>query len=244
MLGNRLKAALSDTLDVFFPPTCIGCRGVVDGGGFRYICDGCARKIVIAEAPRCTTCGYPFFGALAESQGCGHCVELDPRFNEGRTVALLQGPVRRLVHALKYDHAVHLVEDVARIVAKCPGFTDFLEDAVLVPVPLHPRKRRERGFNQAEVIAEIFAQLVPSVEVVPILERIIDTRTQTRLDRKSRHSNLKNAFALAPATPVVSGQRYVLIDDVFTTGSTLNACAQVLRRAGLTHIDAATLGHG
>jgi len=190
------------------------------------------------------TCGYPFFGSLEENTGCVHCEELDPAFREGRTAGLLHGPLRRLVHALKYEGAVHLIRDVEAVARGNAHFREFLHGAVLVPVPLHPRKQRERGFNQAQLLADAFAAVVSDVVVKPLIKRVIDTPTQTRLDREQRKSNLKNAFALADEAGIQTDLRYVLVDDVFTTGATLNACAKVLRRAGLTAIDVATLGHG
>lgn len=243
---RRAAGILAGGLDVLFPATCVSCHGLVEGNenGFRHLCDGCRRRLILVAPPHCTTCGYPFFGVLAENTGCPHCAELRPVFGEGRTAALLQGPLRDLVHALKYERALHVVHDVAAIVAANAHFRAFLAGAVLVPVPLHPRKQREREFNQAHVLAECFAAAVPSARLQPLLRRVVDTATQTRLDRAARQANLKNAFALAARAPVEPAARYVLVDDVFTTGATLNACASVLRRAGLTRIDVATLGHG
>jgi ComF family protein len=120
-----------------------------------------------------------------------------------------------------------------------------LRGATLVPVPLHPRKERERGYNQGRELALTVAKrLGGTTTVAELLARIVDTQTQTNLDREQRRANLKNAFALAPRAPINPNLRYVLIDDVFTTGSTLNACAAVLRRAGCLTVDVCTFGHG
>jgi ComF family protein len=208
------------------------------------LCAGCRRRIVIVGAPHCTTCGHPFFGEMAENLGCAHCETLRPAFGAGRTATLLQGPMRDVVHALKYHRAMHVLRDIADLVRANPHFLEFLRGARLVPVPLHPRKERERRFNQAELLAQVLAQEVPGTTVEPVLRRVVDTPTQTRLDREQRRENLKNAFALARRRPLEPAHRYVLVDDVFTTGATLNACASVLARAGLTTIDVATLGHG
>lgn len=208
------------------------------------LCHSCARRLVLAHPPHCTTCGYPFFGQRAGNIGCLHCEELRPVFREGRTLGLLQGPLRRLVHALKYEHALHVLQDVEALVHRHAHFREFFPDAVVVPVPLHARKLRERGYNQAELLAGIFAAAAPGARVSRLLRRVADTGTQTRLDRAERQENLKNAFALAAKAPVEPAARHVLVDDVFTTGATLNACASVLRLAGVRTIDVATLGHG
>jgi ComF family protein len=131
--------------------------------------------------------------------------------------------------------------------AATPGYPDYLRGAVLVPVPLHPRKLRERGYNQSRLLAECCvaaAGKVGGVRIEELLRRRVDTESQTHFDRATRQRNLKNAFALASRVAINPAQRYLLVDDVFTTGSTLNACAAVLRRAGCVSVDVVTFGHG
>lgn len=242
---RRVLSGAGDALEVIYPRVCLHCHGLVaDGSEFQHLCPKCARQLVLVRPPHCGTCGYPFFGRMEENAGCVHCAELRPVFREGRTAALLQGPLRDLVHALKYEKGLHVLGDLTRILKANAHLRGFLEGAVLVPVPLHPRKRRERGYNQAELVAGCFASAVRGAVVDPVLRRLLDTPSQTRLDRSARAANLKNAFALARRARVEGAARYVLVDDVFTTGATLNACASVLRRAGLNHVDVATLGHG
>jgi len=112
-------------------------------------------------------------------------------------------------------------------------------------VPLHPRKLRERRYNQSLLLAECGERVAAGRAVVgELLRRVVDTESQTHYDRAARQKNLKNAFALASGASINPAQRYLLVDDVFTTGSTLNACAAVLRRAGALNLDVVTLGHG
>jgi ComF family protein len=114
-----------------------------------------------------------------------------------------------------------------------------------VPVPLHPRKLRERGYNQSELIAECLARAAGGgARVARLLRRTVDTVSQTHHDRRARQANLKNAFALAPGVRISAGHSYLLVDDVFTTGSTLNSCALALRRAGGLNLSVVTFGHG
>ena len=176
---------------------------------------------------------------------CPHCEALEPKFGEGKTAILLKGPGRSLVHALKYHHALHVLEDIAVVMAAAPGNVEYLDGAVLVPVPLHPRKLRERGYNQSVLLAECCVQAVDGqARVEELLRRIADTVSQTHFNRSTRQQNLKNAFAMARGAVITPGQRYLLVDDVFTTGSTLNACAAILRRAGCLNLDVITFGHG
>jgi len=112
-------------------------------------------------------------------------------------------------------------------------------------VPLHARKARERGYNQAHLLAEMLARVAGAgATVQPLLRRAVDTQTQTAFDRRTRLANLKNAFALAPGAALNPSLHYLLVDDVFTTGSTLNSCARALRRGGSVTVDVVTFGHG
>lgn len=185
-----------------------------------------------------------FFGMLAGARVCPHCAELTPQFDEGKTLFLAKGAGRTLLHELKYRGGFYVLEDIARMVRSTGHMLDYLSDAQLVPVPLHPDKLRERGFNQSEKLASLLAQCAEASRVSDILIRTRFTQTQTKFDRKIRHQNVKNAFAMARDARVIPELTYILVDDVFTTGSTLNACASVLRQAGATQIKVATLGHG
>jgi ComF family protein len=232
--------------DVFFPPSCLHCGDVVASAGpLRHICAACAPLIQAVEAPACPCCGHPFYGEASGERLCVHCEGLHPEFGEGRTAVLFKGPARALVHELKYRGGLFALEDMATLFAANPYAAEFVRGAVLVPVPLHPRKRRERGYNQAlELARALVARLGAGTGVVELLRRVGDTQTQTNLDRAERRENLKNAFALVPGADINPSVRYVLLDDVFTTGSTLNACAAVLRRAGGLKVDVCTFGHG
>ncbi|MBI2517829.1 MAG: ComF family protein [Opitutae bacterium] len=244
-MNATMQELWRDTLDVVFPRSCVHCGGLVEGGGLRHLCVTCERTLHVVAAPHCTTCGHPFYGEMLANRLCEHCEALVPEFGEGKTAILLKGPGRALIHALKYHHGLHVLEDIAELMRRAPGYADYLRGAVLVPVPLHPRKLRKRGYNQSLLLAECAAQAVGGqARVEDLLRRVIDTVSQTHFDRATRQQNLKNAFALAPGAAITPGQRYILVDDVFTTGSTLNACAAILRRAGCLSLDVVTFGHG
>lgn len=230
---------------VLFPPVCVHCRGLVEAGPFAHMCAACARLIEFVSAPHCTTCGHPFYGVVEGERMCPHCEGLIPAFREGRTAVLLKGPIRALVHEFKYHRGLYVMEDVAALFRQSPGLLDWIRGAVLVPVPLHARKERERGYNQSQLLADCLAQAAGgNARTARLLQRTEDTPSQTYHDRKTRLDNLKNAFALAPGAAITPAQHYLLVDDVFTTGSTLNSCARVLRHAGCLNLDVITLGHG
>jgi ComF family protein len=158
---------------------------------------------------------------------------------------LFKGPARALVIELKYHRGLHVLADMAEIFRRTPHVLERVRGATLVPVPLHARKARERGYNQAMLLAQTLADVAGSgTRVEPLLRRVVDTQTQTAFDRRTRMANLKNAFALAAGPPLNPHLHYILVDDVFTTGSTLNSCARALRRAGALSLDVVTFGHG
>jgi ComF family protein len=170
---------------------------------------------------------------------------LEPKFREGKTAILLKGPGRSLVHALKYHRGLQVLEDMTAIMGRAEGYADYLRGAILVPVPLHPKKEQKRHYNQSRLLANCLMQVVGGeARIEELLRRAQHTESQTHYDREARQRNLKNAFALAQGATINPASRYVLVDDVFTTGSTLNACAAILRRGGAVNLDVVTFGHG
>ncbi|MDR2862999.1 MAG: ComF family protein [Puniceicoccales bacterium] len=231
-------------LDLLFPRDCPISGEPVDNVPWLHLTNTGLDSLHRVSAPHCETCGAPFFGVLAGPQTCPHCCDLSPVFDRGKTAVVAKGAGRRLVHVLKYRQGTWLARDMARIILTTPGYADFLDGAVLVPVPLHPHKLHFRGYNQAELLVDALAALSPSLRVARLLARIRDTATQTRLGREDRAHNMENAFALRPGAVVDPEARYIVFDDVFTTGATLNACCAVLAREGATRLDVGTFAHG
>jgi len=196
------------------------------------------------QSPYCNKCGHPFYGKLIGGRDCPNCLSLQPTFQKGRAAFLLAGGGRRLIHALKYRGITAVLKDLPLLLEQAPGYLSFLENAVLVPVPLHRRRHRSRGFNQAALIARAVAQIIEGAVVSDLLIRTRNTPTQTELPRERRIKNVKNAFAPKPEAVIEVDRRFVLMDDVITTGATLEACCLALRKAGAKHVDVAALGHG
>jgi competence protein ComFC len=242
----KAKQLAGSFLDVVFPRNCAVTGEVVEEGSpFRFISKAVSKQLFRVEPPHCRTCGYPYFGAVMTSdRACPKCKELRPLYREGRTVILVEGVGRELVHQFKYDGASYLLQDFKTLFEQCSGLKDYLDGAQLVPVPLHPRKFRERGFNQSEELCRALIQVQPSACLANVLLRTIDTPSQTRFTRKERLKNLRTAFCLNPKVETRKDARYLLVDDVFTTGSTLNACSRALKKGGIQRIDILTLGHG
>jgi ComF family protein len=220
--GARRHELQARLLDALFPPKCAGCK--VRG---HWLCPDCLRRIDRFAEPLCAVCRQPL--ALGVAHGCGR---------NAASVSLLvavgfhAGPLREAIHALKYQGRHGIAATLAGLLT--PLLTPLLQEGdLVVPVPLHPSRERERGYNQSARLAAELAYLHP-VEVVPAaLRRTRATAQQTTLSGTQRAANVRGAFE---ASPLVVGRRVWLLDDVCTTGATLGACAQALRQAGARQV--------
>jgi competence protein ComFC len=223
---------------LFYPATCVVCSGDVERP--EYLCESCRDKAPRITPPFCTKCSEPFFGAITQTFSCANCEHRILDFDSAIASYRSRGLVRDLVHAFKYGRQRHLRHPLAEWLGETmndPRLRGRRFD-MIVPVPLHPARERERGFNQATLLAELFARRA-AVPLRPVLERIRYTRTQTAYDRAERMENLRDAFRLRKNLNVRE-LHVLLIDDVLTTGSTLSECARVLKKAGAVSVYAAT----
>ena len=244
-LPATLFLAGNDLLDLLFPRVCLGCGDSVESEeACLYVCDGCIDQIRWLQFPCCPKCGQPFHGELVGLRECPNCVHLKPSFHRGRVAFLLHGIGQSLVHHLKYRGVVGVLKDLPHLLLQVPDYLSFFEGAVLVPVPLHPYRFRRRGYNQAALIARTLAGFVKGASYADLLVRTRSTSTQTALPKEKRLKNVKNAFAPKPESVMDETLRYVVIDDVITTGATLESCCRVLRKAGASRVDVAALGRG
>jgi competence protein ComFC len=190
--------------------------------------------------PFCAKCSEPFPGAITQTFSCANCEHRLLHFDCAVAAYRSRGLVRKLVHEFKYAKQRHLRYPVAGWLLETLGDSRLRgrHFDLIVPVPLHPARERERGFNQAALLAELLAESV-AAPVRPVLERVRSTTTQTAHDRAERMENLRDAFRLRKNRDV-RDLRVLLIDDVLTTGSTLSECARVLKEAGAISVHAAT----
>lgn len=231
---NPLRALSS----LFYPAACVVCSENIERP--EYLCESCRGRAPRITPPFCAKCSEPFSGAITQTFSCANCEHRILHFDSAVAAYRSRGPVRKLVHAFKYGHQRHLRHPLADWLGETmrdPRLRDRRFD-LIVPVPLHPARQRERGFNQATLLAELLAPRV-AVPLRPALERIRYTRTQTAYDRAERKENLRDAFRLRKNMDVRQ-LHVLLIDDVLTTGSTLSECARVLKEAGAISVYAAT----
>jgi ComF family protein len=191
----------------------------------------------VISPPLCDRCGDglpPWRPIAREQQVCARCRRFRGGVDRARAAGAYDGPLRAIVHALKYDGRRSLASPLASLMRRRAG--DLLTGAVCsVPVPLHPSRQRARGFNQAADLAGALG-----LPVVPALRRVRATATQADLPAARRHSNVRGAFEPTPAARALEEAVIVLVDDVSTTGATLDACARALKRAGVAEVRAIT----
>lgn len=225
---------LQRILDLIYPPSCHLCQAPLEDGS--YLCADCHDTAHRIDHPYCETCSEAFDGAIDGAFDCPNCHQLRFDFDFARSALKNSESNRKLILDLKYLKQRHLTKTLAGFCADAwhedPRFSD-LPNPALVPVPLHWRRKLKRGFNQA---AEIAAQLSPMIDVpmLDILRRSRNTTTQTRLTRSQRLKNLRGAFSVKKIP--VTFRSLVLIDDVFTTGSTVQACAATIKKQ-LPHLE-------
>ena len=233
-LRSFLARAGEGLLSLFYPPHCANCGSDTPAG--QHLCPACAAEAAQVTAPFCQQCSQPFSGDITGAFTCSNC--------DGRTfhfrcaVARYRGTgvVKEFIHRFKYQGHFYLRHQLADWMHE--GFADerlqFPPPEALVPVPLHPARRREREFNQAEVLARLLGERT-GLAMSDSLVRIRYTTTQTRLNREQRMENLRGAFVVRQSRPVTA-RHLLLIDDVLTTGSTVEECSRVLLEAGAASV--------
>ncbi len=229
---ERARWLVDPVLAVVFPSTCPVCARALAHPTRGPLCDACWDALPRHRGRLCG-CGLPLPPALLV---CGRCRRGRQPFTAGLSLGPYEGALRTVIHELKYRGRKRVARRLAEALLAQPGAEDLLRGSdVLVPVPLHPRRRRERGFNQAEVVAEELARRVGRPCATGALVRRKDTTPQAGLSAAQRRRNVAGAFAVR-RQPLVAGRVVALVDDVLTTGATAQACARALLAAGASEV--------
>ena len=229
---NTMGVVWEAILDFVYPAHCLLCAlplATPTGG----ICDGCRSSLNVIDGPGCLRCGCP---TDPRQSGCRNCADKQFRFSRMRTLASFNPQMQRMIHLLKYRGKCRVGRVLGDALGKAVSEDSVLGTAeMLVPVPLHSSRERERGFNQSAIIARaIDAHLRIGVRE-DVLKRVRPTETQTTLDIAQREGNVSNAFQVRKASRV-ENRPILLVDDVVTTGSTANACTNALLAAGASEV--------
>jgi ComF family protein len=230
---------------LLFPTTCRVCdvplqHGVAEGALGRFLCSDCAADLPSVEPPYCSICGAMYAGAITGAFRCDNCADRKFAFDYAISSYCAAGKVMALIHRYKYNRDLSLRDLLAQMLGQVLAedarlAAEDLTTWTLVPVPLHRLRQREREFNQSWELCRMLAKTT-GIPALNAMQRVLATGHQASLTRKQRLENLRNAFAMKPmpaaATSPLAGARVLLVDDVFTTGATTDACARVLRRQG------------
>jgi ComF family protein len=229
-----------DLLGLFFPARCRICDRALDGISRLPICPRCwVDAAALSETGLCNLCGLPGGPADVLIFQCAGCIQHPPRFALTRSYGEYGGALRELVHLLKYNGMIPLATPLGErlaSVAETPLWREeFASCQAVVPVPLDPARLRSRGYNQAELLGRVVARRL-RLPLLPArtLRRVRATSTQAGLTRPQRRENVRGAFAAEGA--LVKDRQILLIDDVMTTGATLDCCAAALRSAGARRV--------
>jgi len=230
-------------LDIIYPRQCIGC-GASSPETFRYICWDCWSQATPVNAPFCEICGDPVSGAVEHGFVCFFCTAEPPAFDRARSAMRYDGIISDALRCLKYKKALWLVRDLAEVLYSCviAEYADRVFD-LIVPVPLHPVRRRQRGYNQSEELALALARRMHCACVPGVLKRTRPTVSQTHLTAKARLSNVQGAFEYR-RKKWLAGRHILLVDDVMTTGATVNECSRVLKKGGADSVHVVTVARG
>jgi len=218
----------------------------------RFLCAECLEGFQAVESPVCPMCGMMFKSREEDDHLCGECVTLPKKFMAAGAAGVYSGTLMELVHSFKYRGKIQLRAALGLFL-----FTGFIrrysrgEIDFIVPVPLHAKRFRQRGFNQAYLMIKNWPDAAAAMGIKrpdvdrgrDVLERSRETDSQAGLGRKDRMANIKGAFRLKNPS-VIEGKRILLVDDVYTTGATVNECADVLLKGGAERVDVFTLARG
>jgi len=229
-------------VSLIYPACCEACGTGVGNG--EYLCERCAAGAARIKAPFCEVCSEPFPGAMSGTFTCANCVDREFHFTCAVAPYRSEGVVRDFIHRFKYFREFHLRHPLARWAAEALDDPRIREAPVdgLVPVPLFRARERDREFNQAAVIARLVGAEA-GIPVSDCLLRVRNTTSQLTYDRGGRMENLRNAFKMRQNADV-RGRHLVIVDDVLTTGSTLDECARSLMKAGAASVRAITVARG
>jgi ComF family protein len=232
--ADAVRAALRAALDLALPPLCAACRQPVDGCG---LCPACWSKLSFITRPYCERLGIPFVYDPGPGILSMQAIASPPAYHRARAAVRFDEISRALVHALKYADRLDLAPMMGRFIAQA-GRELLAEADALVPVPLHWRRQWMRRFNQSAMLAAAVSGETGVPVAASVLKRVKPTVQQFGLSRTERAANVQGAFRVPPeGKAAVTRRRLVLIDDVLTTGATVEGCARALLRAGAANVD-------
>lgn len=226
-------------VDVLLPPRCLATGEIVDAPGM--LSPKVWPQLQFIEAPFCKTCGMPFSFEIANDALCAACMDREPVFEASRSAVMYNDASRKMILAFKYGDRLHAVKTFAPWMMRA-GQSLINQADFIIPVPLHNRRLRERRFNQSALLAQEIARKSGKAYIPDLLQRTRHTIPQQGLNYKERGKNVHGAFEVNENhLHAVKGRVILLIDDVYTSGATLNECARVMKQAKAAIVNVLTI---
>lgn len=233
----------TELIDIIYPKKCHICLDFLDDEERKLpdICDNCFSGLPVLTHPFCSICGVPFASKVEEDHLCEKCIRTRPFYDELRAPYLYEDRIMEAIHRLKYSGKSYLAKSFGSLLADfLKEWINDIDGMIMIPVPLHKRKLRQRGFNQSVLLVRLTAGILDMETDYFTLRRIRYTETQTGLTLEERRKNVKGAFEVTDNS-ILNGKSVILVDDVATTGNTINECARVLKKAGCERVFGLTL---
>jgi len=232
---------IKSLIDFIFPPICYICGKPFSSEKEVGMCPHCISQIKYIGSPLCSKCGKPFYSEVLTDHLCGDCLTRRRYFNRARAVGYYDGILIKAVHLLKYKLKNHLAFPLGNLMAhRMESFLTGANYHLIMPVPLHPKRLRKRGFNQALFLARLISRRYKIPLDGYTLTRRKWTKPQVGLSEQDRRDNVKGAFLLLKSDKVLD-KNVLLVDDVYTSSNTVEECSKVLIKAGADRVDVLTL---
>ncbi len=232
-----VRPFLSQLFKQFFPPACPLCGHTFPNDWTDVFCDSCLTGFRPLPAAHCPLCSLPFSGTSNSSHLCGRCIKQPPAYTKVYAVGLYEHSLRQAIHQFKFNRKVGLDRPLGKLLDQI--IDNDLSVDLVVPVPLHRKRLQQRNYNQALLLAREFARIRKLPVARDLLLKVSETESQQGLSAKERVRNLQGAFALQGD---VSGMKILLVDDVMTTGATVESCSQMLIEGGAAKVYIAVIG--
>ncbi len=236
-----LTYTLNGLIRFLYPAKCMRCSEFLQDQG--HLCLACWKETYFIQPPFCDRCGIVFEYDIGTSTQCGQCTASPPHYSKARAALSYNETARQLItHFKYYDKTLHQQHFAKWMILAGAEFLSPDQPVIIAPVPLHRKRLFKRRYNQANLLAMNIGQLTNQRVIPTLLKRKQATISQTGLSRKARRQNVQHAFAInAQYLHTIPNQLILLIDDVMTTGATLNACAKVLMQHGAKQVNVLTL---
>ncbi len=240
------KRYINEVLDLIYPKICIFCKEKIPSSFENYLCEKCLKGLNKLNPPYCVSCGIPItvqiFGDVIIK--CPECIASHYYFKRGYAASLYDGLIKECIHNFKYNSHTYLGNTLADIMTEF-AFKNIHLNKIdcIVPVPLHWKKMRDRGFNQSAILGKTLSKRTGIYFCDKGLSRVKSMPAQVKLSRNERIKNLKGAFIVKEPKYFID-KKILLIDDVFTTGATMNECAKTLMDVGAREVYAFSLSRG